>query len=303
MVTMVKAINRDNFNNRQNVTCWTCHHGRDHPSITPTVEFVYGPGPQEMDDVLRQEPGQPSASAILDKYIQALGGAEKLGTLKSYIATGSSVGFGGFGGGATVHLYAKAPDMRTTLIEFKKETERPDSIRTCNGRTAWIKSPLTLLGEYELTGTEFQGAKLDAEMSFPGQIKQVIQNPRVSLPTTISDLPGPSIQTAQEKNVGIGQDRRVNLVQGTGPGNTLVTLYFDQQTGLLLRMKRYGQTPIGRVPTQTDFSDYRDVGGIKFPFSLTFAWLDGRDAIQLRDIQINASIPDSKFDTPESARQ
>ena len=303
MVTMVKAINHDNFNNRQNVTCWTCHHGRDRPATTPTLEFIYGPGPQDMDDVLRQEPGQPPASQIFDKYIQALGGAEKLAGVKSYVATGTSVGFGGFGRGATVHLYAKAPDMRTTLIEFKKETERPDSIRTCNGRTAWIKSPLTLLGEYELTGTEYQGAKLDAEMSFPGQIKQVISNPRVSLPATISDLPGPSSQTAQEKNVGIGEDRLVNVVQGTGPGGTLVTLYFDQQSGLLLRMKRYGLTPIGRVPTQMDFSDYRDVGGIKFPFSLTFAWMDGRDALQLNNIQVNAQIPDSKFNTPESAKQ
>ena len=125
----------------------------------------------------------------------------------------------------------------------------------------------------------------------------------MSLPAAISDLPGPSSQTAQEKNVGIGQDRLVNVVQGTGPGGTLVTLYFDQESGLLLRMKRYGQTPIGRVPTQMDFSDYRDVGGIKFPFSLTFAWMDGRDALQLSNIQVNAQIPDSKFNTPESAKQ
>ena len=303
MVTMVQTINRENFNNRQNVTCWTCHHGRDRPSTSPTLEFVYGPGPSDMDDVLSQAPGQPSATEILDKYLQALGGAAKLATLKSYVATGSSVGFGGFGGGGEVHIYAKAPDMRSTIIEFKKETERPDSIRTCNGKTAWIKTPLTVLGEYELTGTEFEGAKLDAEMAFPGQIKQILTSPRVSLPTSIGDLPGPSSQTSTEKNVGIGQDVAVNVLQGTGPGGTLTTLYFDQKTGLLLRMKRYGRTPIGRVPTQMDFSDYRDVNGIKFPFSLTFAWLDGRDAIQLNDIKLNVAIPDSKFNTPESAKQ
>lgn len=303
MVTMVQTINRENFNNRQNVTCWTCHHGRDRPSTSPTLEFVYGPGPSDMDDVLSQAPGQPSATEILDKYIQALGGAAKLATLKSYVATGASVGFGGFGGGGDVHIYAKSPDMRTTIIEFKKETERPDSIRTCNGKTAWIKTPLTILGEYQLTGTELEGAKLDAEMAFPGQIKQFLTSPRVSLPTSIGDLPGPSSQTSTEKNVGIGQDVAVNVLQGTGPGGTLTTLYFDQKTGLLLRMKRYGRTPIGRVPTQMDFSDYRDVNGIKFPFSLTFAWLDGRDAIQLNDIKLNVAIPDSKFNTPESAKQ
>jgi len=304
MVKMVAAINQENFGNVQNVTCWTCHHGRDHPSTSPSMEFIYSAPPMETDDFLSQAPDQPPANEIFSKYIQALGGADKLASLKSWVGTGSSVGFGGFGGGGTVHLYAKAPDMRSTIIEFKKETERPDSIRTCNGKTAWVKTPLTLLGEYQATGTEFEGAKIDAEMSFPGQIMQIVKQPRVSLPTTISDLPGPSSQTAEEKQiVGIGEDRIVNVVQGTGPAGTLVNFYFDAKSGLLLRMKRYGRTPIGRVLTQMDFADYRDVDGIKFPFSLTFAWMDGRDAIQLNDIKTNVPIPDSKFNTPESAKQ
>src|SRR5205085_8744751 len=38
MVRMMRAINRDSFSGRQVVTCWTCHHGRDRPSTTPTME-------------------------------------------------------------------------------------------------------------------------------------------------------------------------------------------------------------------------------------------------------------------------
>ena len=302
MVLMVAAINRDNFSGRQVVTCWSCHHGRDRPATSPSLEFVYGPGSQEMDDVLAQMPGQPPADEILDKYIQALGGAQRLAGLKSYIAKGTSIGFGGFGGGGQVHIFGKFPDQRTTLIQFQAATGRDDSIRSYNGRTGWIKTPLAVLGEYELTGSELDGFKLDAELSFPGQIKQVLTNLRVSLPTTISDLPGPSSQTAAETSVGIGKDRLVNVVQGTGPRGILATLYFDQQSGLLLRMVRYGRTPIGRVPTQIDFADYRDVGGIKFPFRLTFAWLDGRDAIQLNDIQTNVAIDERKFGTPEDVK-
>src|SRR5215471_940168 len=96
MVRMMTAINRDHFAGRQVVTCWTCHHGRDHPSTTPTLEYMYGPASQEMDDVLTQMPGQPSADQILDKYIRAIGGAERVAGLKSYVAKGASVGFGGF---------------------------------------------------------------------------------------------------------------------------------------------------------------------------------------------------------------
>jgi photosynthetic reaction center cytochrome c subunit len=301
MVTMVAAINRDNFSGRQMVTCWSCHHGRDRPATTPAMETVYGPGSTEMDDILTQMPGQPSPDEILDKYIKALGGAQKLAGLKSYVAKGSSVGFGGFGGGGHVQIFAKFPDERTTQIQFDAATGHGDSVRAYNGHTGWIKTPLAVLTDYELTGTELDGARLDAELSFPGQIKQVLSDLRVSLPASISDLPGPSSQTANETSA-LGKDRVVNVVQGTGPRGMLATLYFDQESGLLLRVVRYGKTPIGRVPTQVDYADYRDVGGIKIPFRLTFAWLDGRDAIQLSDVQTNVPIDASKFDRPASPK-
>ena len=124
MVQMMTAINSDNFQGRQMVTCWSCHHGRDRPATTPSLEFMYGPATQEMDDVLTQMPGQPTAGQIIDKYLQVIGGAERLGGLKSYVAKGVSVGFGGFGGGGQVEIYAKFPDQRATLIAFPKNPDR-----------------------------------------------------------------------------------------------------------------------------------------------------------------------------------
>ena len=257
-----------------------------------------------MDDALTQMPGQPEASEILDKYLQAIGGAQKLAAVKSYIATGNSIGFGGFGGGAEVHIYAKSPDQRATHIEFKAETGRGEVWRTYNGHMGWIKSPLTVLPEYELTGGELDGARLDAQMGFPGQIKQVLTNLRVSLPITISDLPAPSSQTSQDAKAtaGLGQDRLVNVVQGAGPNGMLATLYFDQKSNLLLRMVRYARSPIGRVPTQVDYTDYRDAGGVLMPYHLTFAWLDGRDAIQLNKVETNVPIDAAVFGKPPSNR-
>ncbi|MGA3205153.1 MAG: photosynthetic reaction center cytochrome c subunit family protein [Bryobacteraceae bacterium] len=302
MVTMVAAINRDNFQGRQVVTCWSCHHGRDRPSTTPALEVVYGPASLEMDDALVQMPGQPSSDEIINKYLQALGGEERLAGLKSYVAKGASVGFGGFGGGGHVQIFAKYPDQRTMLIQFDAATGRGDEVRAYNGRIGWMMTPLAVLTDYQLSGIELDGAMLDAELGFPGQIKKVLSNLRVSLPTTISDLPGPSSQTSTESGVGLGQDRLVNVVQGTGPRGMLATLYFDQQSGLLSRLVRYGKTQIGRVPTQIDYSDYRDVGGIKMPFHLTFAWLDGRDTIQLSEIQTNVPIDESRFGRPVQSK-
>jgi hypothetical protein len=96
----------------------------------------------------------------------------------------------------------------------------------------------------------------------------------------------------------IGQDRLVNVVQGAGPRGILATLYFDQESGLLMRVVRYGNSPIGRVPTQVDYGDYRDVSGIKMPFKMIFAWTGGRDAIQLSEVQTNVPIDAAKFGRP-----
>jgi hypothetical protein len=88
------------------------------------------------------------------------------------------------------------------------------------------------------------------------------------------------------------------VVQGSGPRGLLVTLYFDRKTGLLVRELRYGNSPIGRVPTQIDYADYREVNGIKLPFRITYAWLDGRDSIVLKEIKTNVAVNDAKFGRP-----
>ncbi len=298
MVEMVSTLNRTNFGGRQLVTCWTCHRGRDRPMVTPAMETVYGTPPFEMDDVLMPSQGEPSADKILDKYIQAVGGAQRLSGLTSYVGKGTSVGFGGFGGEGQVQIFAKAPDQRTMVIEFKDAPDRGAATRSFDGQVGWQRTPLSVLEEYELSGSEMDGAKLDAQLSFPGQIKQVLTNLRVGATTTISDLPAPSSQMSVQPIVMFGQDREVHVVQGTSPRGTLVTLYFDKESGLLLRMVRYGNSPIGRLPTQIDYADYRDLGGIKLPFRMTFAWLNGRDAIQLNEAQTNVPIDATRFGRP-----
>ena len=298
MVTMVANINKSNFGGRQVVTCWTCHRNRDKPLVTPTMETIYSTPPLEPDDVITQVPGLSSAESILDKYIQAVGGAQRLAGLTSIDGKGTSVGFGGFGGGGDVEIVAKAPDKRATIILFKPETGRGDQIRSYDGRTGWVRTPLNVLGEFQLIGSDLDGARFDAQLSFQGQIKQILTNLKSGPPTSITDLPAPDAQTALQQDVTLGQTHVVDVVQGTGPRGLLVTLYFDRQSHLLLRELRYGAGPIGRVPTQIDFADYRDVNGIKMPFRITYAWLDGRDSIVLNEIKTNVPVEEAKFGRP-----
>ncbi len=298
MVNMVATINRSNFGGRQMVTCWTCHRNRDKPLVTPVMATIYGTPPFEPDDIVVQAPGAPSAESILDKYIQVAGGAQRLAGLTSFVGKGSSVGFGGLGGGGDVEIVAKAPDKRATIILFKEETGRGDQIRTYDGRIGWVRTPLNVLGEFQLIGGDLDGARFDAQLSFPAQIKQILTNLKTGPPTSITDLPAPSSQASLQQDVTLGQTHVVDVVQGTGPRGLLVTLYFDKQSALLLRELRYSNSPIGRVPTQIDFADYRDVSGIKLPFRITYAWLNGRDSIVLNETKTNVAVDEAKFGKP-----
>jgi len=282
MVQMVVAINRDNFGGRQVVSCWTCHRGRDRPIGTPTLDTVYGEPTFEFDDVLTQATGVPSVDQVLNKYLQAIGGAQRVASITSFVATGKSVGYRGFGGGGVVEVSAQAPDKRATHIGFPEYPDRGVSVRTYDGRTGWIATPLAVVPKYELGGSERDGARLDAMLSFPAQIRQALTDLRVGPSTTIDD-------------------KDVQVLQGNGPNGTLATLYFDDASGLLVRMVRHGRSPIGRVPTQVDYSDYRDVGGMRFPFHWTFAWLDGRDTFEFSDVKLNVPIDAAKFGQPNVA--
>jgi photosynthetic reaction center cytochrome c subunit len=283
MVNMVATINQTSFAGVQKVTCWTCHHGRDIPASTIALDTLYDTPNSEKDDVVKPDSSEPSATQILDKYIQALGGAQRLSGLTSFIATGASVGYMGLGGNGEFSIYAKAPNQRTTLIRFKDHPDRGESTWAFAGTNGWIKTPRALLGEYELVGGEQDGARLEAQMSFPGQIKTVLTNWRVGTKQPIGD-------------------RDYQVVQGTGPRNFLATLYFDPQTGLLRRLIRYSPSPVGKMPTQIDYDDYRDVGGIKFPFEYKFLWLDGRYTAKITDVKTNVNIDPALFGRP-SARK
>jgi photosynthetic reaction center cytochrome c subunit len=278
MVEMVAGINRANFGGVQRVTCWTCHHGRITPSTTISLDAWYDTPVLEFDDTVRQENGQPSADQVLDKYLQALGGAPRVAGITSFVATGSAVGYGDLGGNAEFSLFAKSPNQRAIVISYK-DTQRPSSSWSFDGRSGWIKTPRGLLGEYELIGSELDGARFEAQLLFPAQLKQALTNWR----------------GAATRSIG---DRDFTVIQGSGSRGFLVTLYFDPKTDLLSRIVRYGPSPIGRMPTQIDYADYRDVAGVKFPFEHKFTWLDGRYTAKLSKIETNVAIDATKFGKP-----
>ncbi len=278
MAQMVSKLNQDSFNGRQVVTCWTCHRGSPSPAITPPMDTVYGDSVFTPTDVLPvanpATAGTPPVDQILDKYIQALGGADALAKLTSFTAKGSSHLFGEVKNDAA-EISAKAPNLLVTVVH---QTEG-DVARTYDGREAWVMLPLTVVGQYPLNASMLDGAKLDAQMAFPGGLKQFFTNWRVTYPSVVNGKP-------------------VYIVQGSLPSGLLATFYFDKQTGLLLRMVRYAGSSMGRVPTQVDYSDYRPVAGVMMPYKWTYGWISGQEQYELTQIQPNVPVDNAKFGKP-----
>jgi len=133
-----------------------------------------------------------------------------------------------------------------------------------------------------VTGQDLDGVKLESEVFFPARIKQALTNWRVGIPTLIND-------------------REVNVVQGTTANGGTATLCFDLETGLLTRLVRFSSSPVGRVVTRVDYSDYREVAGVKIPFKWTVTWLDGRSTYELTSVEPNAAIDASRFARPASS--
>ena len=281
MILMVEAINKTNFGGARVVTCYTCHRNvQGSPKVTPSLADQYGeppnPDPNEVE-IRRQAPGAPSADEVFDKYLQAVGGAQKAAAVTSIVFKGAYQGYAE--PKASVDIYVKAPNRRTMIVH----TDAGERTTTFDGTNGWVAAPAMdkPFPVISATGGEVDALRLDAVLSFPAGIKQAITKPLVGSSSI--------------------DDKDVAVVQGAANGGrSPVKLYFDKQSGLLVRQVRYADTIIGRVPIQVDYSDYRDVAGagVKLPFHVITTWTDGKSDVLLTSAETNVAIDAAKFNQP-----
>jgi len=278
MVVMMNTINKMYFGGQQRVTCFTCHSGDPQPERAPSLRLQYGELVEDPSS-LKFFPSiaAPPADTILARYIQALGGAARLTSITSFVATGTYSGFDTSDQAVPLEIFSRAPDQRAMVAHGVGA----DLLWTYNGRSGWRYQPDTPIPLVELTGWNLTGARIDAMMFFPAGIQKAFAQWQVSF----ADIDG----------------RQVEVVRGINPEQSPVNLHFDE-SGLLVRLVRWTETAAGPVPMQIDYSDYREVAGVKMPFHWIATWTNGQSTIQLNDVRPNVPIDAARFARPDLAQ-
>lgn len=281
MMGMMFAINQDNFDGEREVTCYSCHRGNAHPVGMPpvmTAEMAAatsaGPAkPEEKGEAKDAKEPEVKADDLIAKYVQAAGGAAAIDKVTSRVMKGK-IEFGKMS--APIDIYTKEPDMRVSFTHLPEG----DSITAFNGHEGWLGAHGRPV--HEMHGGDVDGAAIDADLRLATHLKEMFSGLKVRGTEKVDD-------------------HEAYLVEGERAGKTPIDLYFDPQSGLLVRMVRFGETALGELPTEIDYADYRDVDGVKIPYRWTLARPGGRFTIQISEVQENVPVDDAKFAKPAEA--
>jgi hypothetical protein len=275
MMQMQFALNQGNkdiFGATGGVTCFTCHRGQTKPQVMPTLPQPAPEGGAAGESKPEPAAPLPTADQVLDKYVQAIGGEAAFRKLNTRVMKGSHITFDGTS--LPVETYQAAPDKLVTIV-----TPKQGVVMTgYNGTVGWSKNQR---GQRELTGTQLELMKRAA--NFYADVR-----PRETFP---------NLTVAGREKIG---DRETVVLVSKVFDTRTERLYFDAQTGLLLRILAVNQTILAPIPEQTDFEDYREVDGVRLPFTIRQSFVDPWVGWTRKysEIKHNVAVDDTKFNPP-----
>jgi tetratricopeptide (TPR) repeat protein len=273
MMRMTFAIDNRSFARSRQVTCYSCHRGSTKPEATPAVASGERSKPTTVTADSNPLPeALPTADQAIARYVQALGGDAAIERITSLHETGTTTG-----GSKSVRLevWDEYPDKQISV----RHLAAGDAETILSGSQGWTRAPGR--PARELDQADLEAAQIDADLHFPLRLRQLCAELRMEYP---------------EELLG----HAAYLISCADVGKPPLKLYFDEHTGLLVRLVRYLPTPLGLVPSQIDYGDYRPVGGVNIPFRWTVAEANRSTTTQLEEIEQNVPVDERKFARPES---
>ncbi|HXD34713.1 MAG TPA: photosynthetic reaction center cytochrome c subunit family protein [Pyrinomonadaceae bacterium] len=269
MIRMVFDLNKGSFGGENAVTCFTCHRGKPIPVGVPAVgQNLWAPSPAGP-----KEAPLPTVDEVLEKYVQAMGGAAALQKITSRVAKGSRIGADNVL--VPEEVYQKAPNKILTITSY------PNVVFSngFNGSEGWGKSSTD--GLRDLPSTLLAQVKRDSEFYKEMKTKELYA--KLSL---VGKAP-----------VGDSEAYVISATPADGPAEKL---FFDVKTGLLVRRYTESDTVFGKFPLQTDYEDYREVDGVKQPFLIHWSMPGRTWGRKITEIKQNVPVDDAQFDRPKS---
>jgi hypothetical protein len=281
MMRMVLDLNRTKFNRGTVVSCYTCHRGSTRPErMVPIPPHDY------FGEALKPQPKRvlPTAPEVIAKYLSVVGANHANILSQAIVMRG------------TVERIERAKASGPTEIVFKQPnkiriTETLTSgvvTRGWNGTTAWAQSSR---GVNQVTGENVKTMK-----AMP---TTTIAQDGLFSPIKVPDSPRRVTLTG----VARINDHESYQIVIEDSATQSIQLFFDLESGLLLRRINVTHTMLGPLNVQWDFSDYRDVGGIKLPFLIRTSDVSSYDTVVRRfsEIKIDSALNDNVFDIPQAA--
>jgi hypothetical protein len=272
MIRMVQSINKGNFKGNPAVGCFTCHRGSTSPVRIPQLPIA-APTPFSESAAAAPKETPPTAEQILARYTEALGGSAAIEKLKTRTMKGTWVTSNGVALGYEV--YQSRPDKIYTILNTPKQGVFE---RGFNGQVGWEKSSRGI--------RDLEGVELFYLKRYPDLFKDI-------------KLQGQFTRISFSRKDKI-DGRDVYLLPGFGVDGKGERLYFDVKTGLLIRRVTSTPTMVGLIPEQVDYDDYRDVDGVKLPFTIRITSIDSffSSTRTFTEIKLNVPIDETKFNKP-----
>jgi hypothetical protein len=256
------------------VTCFTCHRGQTKPANSPALPISITQADLDAGEK-KPAPAEtlPTVEQILDKYVAAVGGRAAVEKLKTRVSTGKEVIWNGTE--LPFETYQKAPDKSLDVLT------RPGNVVVnvgFDGAAGWLQGPR---GLRDITGAQLAQMRRDADFYSDLHMRERYREMAV----------------AGREKVG---ERDAYVIVSRVSDKRTERLYFDAQTGLLLRVAATTETPLARLPEETVFEDYREVDGVRLPFTVRVSYVDPFIGWtrKVAEVKHNVPLEDSKFAKP-----
>jgi len=268
MIQMVFELNKGSFNGTGAVSCYTCHRGKPVPISVPSLGLnLWQPANQPP----KVEVALPTVEQVLDRYVEAVGGRQALEKINTRVLKGSRIGADGVL--VPEEVQAKAPNKLLITTSYPKLVFRTGY----DGTQGWAKSNQE---HRDMNKDMLAEVKREAEFYKETKLQELYSKMRV----------------VGKSEVG---EREAYVIEATpNDSSNIQKLYFDTNTGLLVRKLSETKLALGQFPTQTDYEDYREVDGVKLPFMIRWS-IPGRVwGRKITEVKQNVPLDDAQFNVP-----